>query len=236
MAKKTKTTKIVKRKKQPNNKLSIVPAQFTQKQLLHILQKTPANHIYRRPGKGSGEWEYVTGVYVKKVLNYICGWNWDFLVVEHGREGDLVWVLGKLIIRNSKGQEITKMQFGRADVKFKKNTKTLLDFGNDLKAATTDSLKKCASELGIASDIYGKNEFKAIQSEDKGFVPPKNDKDKKEAKTGEKPKLVELKELLKGVTNEEKIVDLMKRTTIKLSSLDITEKHAGVLIATLLNK
>ena len=37
-----------------------------------------------------------------------------------------------------------------------------LDLGNDLKAATTDALKKCASELGIASDIYAPNEFKAI--------------------------------------------------------------------------
>ena len=36
----------------------------------------------------------------------------------------------------------------------------MLDYGNDLKSACTDSLKKAASLLGIASDIYGKSEFK----------------------------------------------------------------------------
>jgi len=80
------------------------------------------------------------------------------------------------------------MQFGRADIKFKTETRKdeqgnvmmkkdnygntkpkrfptniPLDLGNDLKAAATDSLKKCASELGIASDIYGAKEFKEIQ-------------------------------------------------------------------------
>lgn len=38
----------------------------------------------------------------------------------------------------------------------------MLDFGNDLKAASTDALKKCASLLGIASDVYGKSEYKDI--------------------------------------------------------------------------
>jgi hypothetical protein len=32
-----------------------------------------------------------------------------------------------------------------------------------MKAAATDALKKCAAELGIASDVYGKNEFKEIK-------------------------------------------------------------------------
>ena len=51
----------------------------------------------------------------------------------------------------------------QTEVKYKKNTKIPLDIGNDFKAAATDALKKCASELGIASDIYGKNEFREIE-------------------------------------------------------------------------
>jgi len=35
----------------------------------------------------------------------------------------------------------------------------MVDFGNDMKAAATDALKKCASELGIASDVYGTAEY-----------------------------------------------------------------------------
>ena len=75
-----------------------------------------------------------------------------------------VWVQGRLTIRNPKtfAPIVIKEQFGGADIKFKKGTKVPLDYANDLKAAATDALKKCASELGIASDIYGKNEFKEL--------------------------------------------------------------------------
>ncbi len=133
-------------------------------QLNFLLQKTPKNHIFKRVAKGGGHWEYVTGVYVKKVLNLVFGWDWSFEIIKH--EFDLnikqAYVLGKLTV-HSGGRDIIKMQFGRADIKFKKDTKEPLDIGNDLKAASTDALKKCASELGVASDIYGPNEFKALR-------------------------------------------------------------------------
>jgi len=227
------TKKVVKKNTKENN-LSLVSAPLTKEQLLYILQRTPKNHIYRRPAKGGGEWEYVTGVYVKKVLNFVFGWLWDFEIKEHGREGDLVWVLGRLTIKDKKGNPmIVKEQFGRADIKFKRGSKIPLDFGNDLKAAATDALKKCASELGIASDVYGKNEFKEIQMVDKGFIPPKEN-NKEEIKTGGE-KVEELKKRLKGKTDKEKLEDLKKRTGIVLDSFEITEKHAKILIASLLN-
>jgi hypothetical protein len=140
---------------------------LSNKQLMHMLQRTPADHIYERPAKGGGVWQYVTGTYVKKVLNYTFGWCWSFEVKAHGKEGKLIWVLGRLTIVNPKTFQpmIVKEQFGRADLKTKRDSKDeYLDFGNDLKAATTDALKKCAAELGIASDIYGKNEFKEVQA------------------------------------------------------------------------
>lgn len=157
-------------------------------QLNFLFAKTPEKHIYERPAKGGGKWKYVTGVRVKKVLNLMFGWNWDFLIdkFDVNMEAKQVIVLGKLIVRTG-GQEIIKTQFGRADIKFKTETRkdkdgtvimgidnhgnnkpkkfptnNPLDLGNDLKAAATDSLKKCASELGIASDIYAPNEFKEI--------------------------------------------------------------------------
>lgn len=142
--------------------LTAIASDLNEKQLLHILQRTPGTHVYNRPAKGGGSWDYVTGVYVKKVLNYVFGWNWDFEVKQHGVEGDMIWVLGRLTVRTGT-TTIVKEQFGRADCKKKKDGSGYLDFGNDLKAATTDALKKCASELGIASDIYGKNEFKEIE-------------------------------------------------------------------------
>ena len=154
---------------QTQQKFSLVESPFlSTEQVLRVVQRTPAAHIYKRPAKGGGQWEYVTGTYTKKVLNYVFGWLWDFEVTEHGFQGDQLWVLGRLTVKDTRGISVVKMQFGRADVKFKKGTKEPVDFGNDLKAATTDALKKCAAELGIASDVYGKNEFKEI-----GAVPAK---------------------------------------------------------------
>lgn len=133
---------------------------MSEKQVLKVIQKTPPQHIYKRKGKGGQTFDYVTGTYVTKVLNFVFGWNWDFEIVAHGRESDQIWVQGKLTVKSEKGETITKSQFGRADIKFKKESKIMLDFGNDLKAASTDALKKCASMLGIASDVYGKMEYK----------------------------------------------------------------------------
>ena len=145
------------------NKLSLVQTPISSKQILKIFQRTPTEHIYQRPGKGGGNWEYVTGVYVKKVLNYVFGFLWDFQIIDKGREGDVVWVQGRLTIRKKDGMPmIIKEQFGRSQIKYLKGTKECLDYGNDLKGAATDALKKCAAELGIASDVYGKEEFKEI--------------------------------------------------------------------------
>lgn len=152
-------------------KLTIPKTWVSEGQLTKILQKTPANHVYQKPGKGGGKFDYVTTSYIIKALNYIFGWDWDFEVLEHGIEGGQVWAKGKLTCRGSKpGQAIVKTQFGRADIKYKKQSKDMLDFGNDLKGASSDALKKCASLLGIASDIYGKSDYK----EESGVTPRPN--------------------------------------------------------------
>lgn len=150
----------------------------SERQAIRLVQKTPPQHVYKRPGKGGQVFHYVTGNYVEKVLNFVFGWNWDFEVVSHGKEGKQVWVLGKLRVKNAKGNmEIVKSQFGRADIKVLKGTNDMLDFGNDLKAAATDSLKKCASLLGVASDIYGKTEYKQETGNDAVEAPPAAPKD-----------------------------------------------------------
>ncbi len=177
------------------------PVLYTE-QLIHIMQKTPQEHIYTRPAKGGGVWDYVTGVYVKKVLNYVFAWNWDFEVKEKGIEGDLIWVLGRLTVRTKTGASIVKEQFGRADLKKKKDGTGYVDYGNDLKAATTDALKKCASELGIASDVYGKNEFREIKYQDlRELEAPAKVSKSKEAKTapvsGSEIDIVKMREGLK---------------------------------------
>jgi len=154
------TTKQIEAPIVDGGKYMIPKTWISERQIIKLVGKTPANCIYTRPGKGGQVFSYVTGNYVEKILNFTFGWNWDFEVIQHGKEGGQVWVQGKLTVKDDAGHSITKSQFGRADIKLLKNGSGMVDFGNDLKSATTDALKKCASLLGIASDIYGKNEFK----------------------------------------------------------------------------
>lgn len=137
---------------------------LNEKQLQFIMAPTPKNHIQTRPAKGGGEWTYVSGVYIRKVLNLMFGWNWSFEILEQlvmFEQGEVI-VKGKLTITTG-GQTIVKMQFGNKDIAMKRGGGGPLSIGNDMKAAATDALKKCASELGIASDIYGPKEFKPVK-------------------------------------------------------------------------
>ena len=131
------------------------------KQLQLLLKKTPAQYVRQRPAKGGGVWHYVSGAYVRKVLNLMFGWDWDFEVLSEMVQGNQVIVKGKLTCRVN-GKSIVKTQFGCKEIMMRKGTNEPLNLGNDFKSATTDALKKCSAEIGIAGDIYGKDEFKEI--------------------------------------------------------------------------
>ncbi len=141
--------------------MTLQPTWIGENQLLRMLQRTPKEQIYTRQGRGKDSFDYVTGIYCIKWLNFVFGWNWDWEVTEHGREGKQVWCIGRLTVRGNKaGQVIIKTGFGRSEVKQLRDGKGDLDYGNDLKAASTDAMKKAASLLGFASDIYGKADYK----------------------------------------------------------------------------
>lgn len=163
-----------------NNELALISAEdlslvehnnLNANQLALILKKTPKQYVHQRPAKGGGNWDYVTGGYVKKCLNLMFGWDWDFEILDEKIIHGEAIVKGKLTCR-SNGQTIVKMQFGNKDIMYKKQSaeeiskgleKVPLSIGNDLKSASTDCLKKCASEIGIASDIYNKEDFREIK-------------------------------------------------------------------------
>lgn len=130
-------------------------------QLGRLLKETPKKYVKQRPAKGGGTWDYVTGGYVRKCLNLMFGWDWSFEIVEQIIMHGEAIVKGKLTC-NSNGKTIVKMQFGNKDIICKKGTQDPLSIGNDLKAAATDCLKKCAAEIGIAADIYNKEDFQSI--------------------------------------------------------------------------
>lgn len=158
-------------------KFSVVATPFTAKQYELIYAPTPSNQVFKRPGKGGSDFRYVKGSYVKKRLNWIFGSLWSFEILGEIIDHKQVIIKGKLTILNKRGEPIiTKMQFGRADVKFSKATKEPLDFGNDFKSAATDCLKKCASELGICSDVYAEEEKQEfVDQKLKPVLMPQND-------------------------------------------------------------
>jgi hypothetical protein len=152
---------------------------LTVKQLDFLLSKTPAGAIKKRPGKGGGQWAFVSGTYVRKVLNLMFGWDWDFEVLsEQVLHGEVV-VKGRLTCRVN-GRSIVKTQFGNKEIATKRQSDTPLSIGNDFKAAATDALKKCAFDLGIAQDVYNPDEFREAKVEDftlERLVALRKDKD-----------------------------------------------------------
>jgi hypothetical protein len=130
-------------------------------QLALLMKRTPDKFVRTRPAKGGGTWTYVSGGYIRKVLNLMFGWDWDFEVLNESVQANQVIVKGKLTCRVN-GRAIVKTQFGCKEIMYKRGTQDPLNLGNDYKAAATDALKKCAADIGIASDIYGKDEFREI--------------------------------------------------------------------------
>lgn len=146
---------------------------FNENQVQKLFNSTPQRSKYMRPAKGGGQWTYLKTGYVRRVLDSIFGFNWDFDVETSVAEAFEIAKITKVCVVkgvvsgrvkvDGEWVEIRKVQFGRAEVKFKKDSTDPLDFGNDMKAAASDALKKCASLLGIGADVYDPEEFMAIE-------------------------------------------------------------------------
>lgn len=153
-------------------------------QVQKIFNTTNKKYIYNKPGKGGGSFNYVRASYIRRTLDGIFGFNWDFEIMTPDQTAFEMAVMtgyitlkGRLTGRvqvDGKWVAIIREQYGRAEVKFmtetiggKKQKKidsftgkpVPLDFGNDMKAAASDALKKAASQLGIAADVYDPDEF-----------------------------------------------------------------------------
>ena len=136
-----------------------------------ILENTPAKYIKKRVGRGNMMLDYVETGYIISKLNEVFKYMWSFEVKEKQVNQSLtqVSVLGRLtghlIIPNTGGQAITqsivKEQFGGAEIKKFSSGHPMagspIDIADDFKAASSDALKKCASMLGIAQDVFWKS-------------------------------------------------------------------------------
>ena len=131
--------------------------------VLIAMQQTPPGAIKTRKGRGVSELKYVDTGYMTFCLNYAALMDWDFEILEseidtiselNAKTGIIepkmhISVLGCLTMRTTEGKVLQKTQWGSQVLKAGS------EMGDMRKAAASDALKKCASMLGIAQDVYG---------------------------------------------------------------------------------
>jgi hypothetical protein len=101
--------------------------------------------------RGGIEVTFISGEQVVSRLNEVLGVaGWSFRILRHEihAEADEVWALGE-IVAEIEGKPVTRQQFGSQKIKRSRSTGAPLDLGFDLKGASTDAMKKCASLLGV---------------------------------------------------------------------------------------
>lgn len=108
----------------------------------------PPEQIKQRQGQGGKILSYVETHTVIARLNEGCD-VWSFEIVEHTILDDEVIVIGKLV-----ADGVTKMAFGGADIARDRDGRPL-SIADSLKAAGSDAIKKAASLLGVALELYG---------------------------------------------------------------------------------
>jgi hypothetical protein len=108
--------------------------------------------IKQREGSFGNTLDYVEAHAVIQRLNDAFEGNWSFEIIKHEILEEEVVVLGKLA-----AEGLAKMQFGNSRITKVKKDGTLVSMGDDFKAAATDSMKKCATLLGVGLHLYGEN-------------------------------------------------------------------------------
>lgn len=136
-----------------------------------LSQQTPKGEIRERTGRGGIKLKYTDGAYVIRTLNAAFGWDWDFvadceeLLLNNGQPFE-VKCRGTLTVRMS-GRAVTKTQYGSQPIEMLKNGNAPVSIGDCYKGAATDAMKKCASLLGIALDLYD-SDYRADKYADDG--------------------------------------------------------------------
>ena len=108
-----------------------------------------SDQIKQRHGTNGDVLDYIEGCAVIQRLNECFDAEWIFEIQEHHVYDDEVVVLGKLT-----AQGVAKSQFGKSRITRAKKDNAVISLGDDLKAAATDCLKKCATLFGVGLHLY----------------------------------------------------------------------------------
>ena len=118
----------------------------------------PARIKTRQGGQGM-TFDYIGTEHAIQLLNEAFDYAWDTTVRSHEIFDGLAVALVELKVWDESGSPIIKQQFGSC------NINRGVDTGAALKGAASDGLKKCASQLGVALELY-------LDDVPAGFKPP----------------------------------------------------------------
>lgn len=132
--------------------LFLVKGEITMKQETRNILETPftTDQIKQRRGLWGKMLDYIPGHLVIHRLNEAFEADWSFVVTQYEVFDEEVVCMGKLTVG-----DVVKVQFGSSNITRDSETGKTLCLGDDLKGAATDSLKKCASLLGVGLHLYG---------------------------------------------------------------------------------
>jgi hypothetical protein len=126
---------------------SIKGGTIMNRQLLE--QPFTSDQIKQRKGNFGRDLTYLEGHAVIQRLNDALEADWSFEILHHELFQDEVLVKARLTTGT-----ISKTHFGSSTITRNKKTGDLISLGDDLKAATTDALKKAATLLGVGNYLY----------------------------------------------------------------------------------
>ena len=114
---------------------------------------TPANLIRSRVGRAGRTFQYISVQDVEKILNSAYSMRWSFEIISKELTSKYAFVHGRLTVYPKDAPALVKEQFGGAEVKVNSKTGELLSPADDLKAAASNALKRCAEMLNIGIDL-----------------------------------------------------------------------------------
>ena len=137
-----------------------------------LLEKPFApEQIKQREGNYGKTLDYIEGHAIIQRLNDAFDARWSFEILEHEiqKDNDEVIVLGKL----SAGDAV-KTQFGSSRITRAIETGEVISLADDLKAAATDAIKKCATLLGVGLNLYNNGNPAGKQQNSTNHPPGSN--------------------------------------------------------------
>lgn len=134
-----------------------------------IERPLPKEKVRQRPGKGGLTFDYVTPDFVIDLLNEAFEYRWSTDIFHQVMLGDTALVGVRITVWDAEGNPIVKSQFGSCDVG------RGMGPGEAFKGAASDGMKKAATLLGVAIELYQDEESPAAAAAKfaKPVVPPR---------------------------------------------------------------